>query len=469
MAATSPSIFNVALRRFRKAWHLGRGANGLKDVLAPDLCDDDIEHLREHIDSCLEARGGEVSARAMAAELGQAYLRLNKDGRKRFLQLLATDYDIDQDALDSAIDARHRAESEDKKRRAEVRLRDALVPARVQLINQFTDLNQGIKFLVDLRAELLTFMDDSPELEALDKDLLNLLRAWFNIGLLELKRISWETPASLLERLIEYEAVHEIGSWGNLKHRLEEDRRCYAYFHPCMPGEPLIFVEVALVSGIAENVQALLDESAQPEDPDRADTAIFYSISNCQKGLAGVSFGNFLIKRVVEHLKGNRPNLKVFSTLSPIPGFRRWLDAKLKDDHENTLSEAELKHIASLTGEHNAATALSDLLAHPEWVDDEQTRAVLEPILMRLCASYLLLERRGTSAKDRVAHFHLSNGARIERLNWLADTSQRGLAQSAGMMVNYRYEPKDIESNHESYSAKGQISSAAQVRKLLKN
>ena len=212
---------------------------------------------------------------------------------------------------------------------AERALRDALEPPRITLLRQFNALPEGVKFLVDLRAELIDLGRSEPLLAGLGEDLRRLLANWFDIGFLELQRITWESPAALLEKLMAYEAVHEIRGWTDLKNRLEADRRCFAYFHPRMPDEPLIFVEVALVSGMASDVNALLDEAAPVDDPQAADTAIFYSISNCQRGLAGISFGDFLIKRVVDALATELPRLKVFATLSPIPGFRAWLDAQL--------------------------------------------------------------------------------------------------------------------------------------------
>ena len=236
----TPGILDRTLRRFRRAWSLGRGP--LKDGVAPDLPDGDADRLRKQIDACLEARGGQVSARARAAELGEAYLVLDQTGRRRFLEILAREYDVDPAEVDTAIQARQEAGDEVDKRRAESYLREVLVPPRVKLLSQFNELSQGVKFLVDLRAELMMFAAEDMRLQALDADIHALLASWFDIGFLDLKRITWETPATLLEKLIEYEAVHAIKSWDDLKNRLGDDRRCYAYFHPRMPDEPLIFV-----------------------------------------------------------------------------------------------------------------------------------------------------------------------------------------------------------------------------------
>ena len=280
-------LLDRTLRRFRRAWAFtGKGRGALKDGVAPELPDDDAERLRHQIDACLEARGGEVSARVRAAELGEAYLALAPVGRGRFLKILSREYDCDSNAIDAAIAARTSAHDDARRLQAESDLRAALMPPRVKLLRQFNDLSQGVKFLVDLRAELMALARDDATLAALDEDVRDLLASWFDVGFLDLRRITWDTPAALLEKLIEYEAVHAIRSWDDLKNRLEVDRRCYAFFHPRMPGEPLIFVQVALVNGIANNVQHLLDEGTPPGDPEQADTAIFYSISNCQPGLA---------------------------------------------------------------------------------------------------------------------------------------------------------------------------------------
>ena len=270
--------------------------------------------------ACLEGRGGEVTARARATALGRAYLSLEEAGRLRFLKMLAEEFDVDRDAVDAAAAALTTATDPADRRKAEHRLREALEAPRVRLLTQFNALPDGVKFMVDMRAELLRMSRDEPSLRGLEADLKRVLANWFDVGFLELRRITWRSPALLLEKLIAYEAVHEIRGWTDLKNRLDSDRRCYAFFHPRMPDEPLIFVAVALVTGMADNIHDLLDEDSPVADPDAADTAIFYSISNAQQGLAGISFGNFLIKRVVDDLSGEFKNLKTFATLSPIPG-----------------------------------------------------------------------------------------------------------------------------------------------------
>ncbi|MCP5150911.1 MAG: malonyl-CoA decarboxylase [Ectothiorhodospiraceae bacterium] len=449
----------------RRALRRAGGARGpLKDGVQADLPEDDADRLRQQIDACLRGQGGEVSARTRAAELGETYLVLDATGRRRFLDILAREYDTAPDALDEAIAAYREAVDERARATARRRLREVLVAPRVRLLGQFNGLRQGVKFLVDLRAELLSQVGDDPGLRALETDLRALLTSWFDVGFLTLERITWRTPAALLEKLIEYEAVHAFRSWDDLKHRLEGDRRCYAFFHPNMPEEPLIFVQVALVTGMADNVQALLDERAPLGDSEDADSAIFYSISNCQAGLAGVSFGSFLIKRVADDLARQLPNLKRFATLSPVPGFRDWLDERIDAADADLVAESEARSL-------EAAFETSDLrraLASAAWWEDEARAEALREPLMRACARYLVEARHGARARDRVAHFHLTNGARIERLNWLADTSPKGIEQSASLMVNYLYRLNEVERNHEAYRGDGRVTAAAGVRKLLK-
>ncbi len=434
----------------------------LTGQVRPELPEDDAARLRRQIDACLAAKGGEVSARGHAATLATTYLGLLPTGRARFLQMLAEEYGVDRAALAGLMVDWQAAEKPEEQRRIEAKLRAALTPDRLQLLTQFNAVPQGVKFLVDLRADLAGLLRRQPTLAVLDDDLRTLLASWFDIGFLDLARITWHSPAVLLEKLIAYESVHKIESWTDLKNRLDSDRRCYAFFHPRMPDEPLIFVEVALVNGMADNVQTLLDEHAPALDPRLADTAIFYSISNCQRGLNGVSFGNFLIKRVVDALSRDLPKLSTFATLSPIPGLRTWL---FKLDEE-PLNEAERKVLAPFGADTLAG--LKQVLERPDWHLDPVVAPALEAPLKRLCARYLVTEKQGGRALDRVAHFHLSNGARVERLNWLGDTSAEGLKQSFGMMVNYRYKLDEIEANHEAYSADGQAAATGALKRLAK-
>jgi malonyl-CoA decarboxylase len=465
-------VFDRTLANLRSAWReiAGSARGVLSGAPRPDLPEDDIARLRQQMLSCLDGRGGEVTARARAADLGRTYLALNSAGRERFLHLLATEFDADHAVVDDCCALVGAAADSAARAAAERALRVALTAPRVTLLRQFNALPEGVKFLVDRRAELIALAGDDPGLRGLADDLRDLLANWFDIGFLELRRITWDSPATLLEKLMAYEAVHEIRSWTDLKNRLEADRRCFAFFHPRMPDEPLIFVEVALVTGIAGNVHALLDEAAPVGNPQTADTAIFYSISNCQQGLVGISFGDFLIKRVVDALASELPRLKSFATLSPLPGFRAWLTAQA--ERGGLLLTGDARAVQALgTGldEDTADRILLYLLDRPDWHQDARIAAGLRDPLLRLGARYLTHAHAPSGrALDPVANFHLSNGARVERLNWLGDVSEKGLAQSAGLMVNYLYRLGDIEANHEAYRDEGLVAASSAVRSLAR-
>ncbi|WP_144822094.1 malonyl-CoA decarboxylase [Marinobacter piscensis] len=421
--------------------------------ISADLSDADIATVKTWVDDCLAEKGGQVDARNRAVLLGRAYLKLSDLGKIRFLGLLADQYGVAEASVESAIEQWHNAPGNQKTEAAQ-KLRKTLEPSRTTLLKHFNGVPSGVKFLVDLRDELLTFCKEHPSLKPLETDLKDLLSTWFDVGLLQLEEIDWNTSASMLEKLIAYEAVHAIKSWNDLKNRLDYDRRCYAFIHPSMPDEPLIFVEVALVDGLAGNVQKILDEDAPNLDPANADTAIFYSISNAQRGLTGISFGNFLIKQVVQKLRDEFPQLKQFATLSPIPGFRKWLEA------------AEPETLRQLPGGEQWLSYPPP--RDPVQADTEASNGQREAII-RLAASYLTARRPNSErALDPVAHFHLSNGAQIARLNWMADTSDKGLAQSAGLMVNYLYELPKIVHRSEQYTSGGVISQSSAIRKLLK-
>lgn len=312
-----------------------------------------------------------------------------------------------------------------------------------RLFKRFNAQPQGLRFLVDLRADMLRWRKQVAGIQGLDKELEGLLSAWFDVGLLELRPLTWDSPASLLEKLILYEAVHEITSWDDLRRRVSPDRRCYAYFHPQMPGVPLIFVEVAFASQMADNVQVLLDSTLPPQDLDKARWAIFYSISNTQPGLKGISFGNFLLKRVVEQLLQELPKLKAFATLSPIPGFSDWLgkldaaavEAIVREDKSRA---KERKREGVPDGQRWVSRLAKAAQGRPS--------DVVKRAGFRLAASYLQ-SMKNNLPLDAVARFHLGNGARIERLNWAADTSQKGLKQSCGLMVNYLYDLDELDTN----------------------
>jgi malonyl-CoA decarboxylase len=455
--AISTGLLDRAIRRISEVWR----------DMASSVSGEVDETLETQMQACLAGRGGEVSARNRAAKLAQTYLTQDEAGRSTFLHTLAA-FDSDPDAVAAAYVKVQAAKDIAERATAKAALRQALEPPRLKLLTQFTSIPDGRKFLVDLRGSLLKVRGSDKLLTALDADLRGLLAAWFDIGFLELQRIDWNSPAALLEKLVDYEAVHAIRSWRDLKNRLDSDRRCYAFFHPRMPGEPLIFVEVALVKGLSGSVQTLLDEKAPVQDPAHADTAIFYSISNCQSGLAGISFGNFLIKRVVEELSAEFRNLKTFATLSPIPGFRRWLDPLLAKDEPRLLSDEESASLLSAFPAETAAAALTGIITKRHWWRDTAFRKTAEPVLTRLAARYLIVEANAKRAKDPVAHFHLSNGARVERLNMAGDTSDKGAKESATFMVNYLYDPGKIEDWHEDYAGEGKRNASTAVRKLAR-
>jgi len=442
------SLFDRTIGRFRRTFRRDAGADGaLPDGLAPDL--PDVAPIRDRIARSL-AQTNPVTARAHAAELGEIYLKLDEVGKTRFLQLLADEYAVDDADVEDAITAYQAAATGEEKEATRLELRSALRPPATRLLTLFNGLDQGTKFVVDLRADLRRIPHRSSALIGLDRNIAHLLTGWFDIGFLELRPIDWNTSAAVLEKLIEYEAVHEIAGWTDLRNRMSEDRRTFAFFHPQMPDEPLIFVEGALVEGMADLLPILLDPDAPLTDPTTADTAIFYSISNCQAGLAGIPLGDFLIKRVVARLSQELPQVRRFATLSPISGFRSWLLAYPAKSESTDLDP------------------LRPLLRDP---DQFATPAALEPYkddLLRWCARYLLHAKRPDGqVEERVEHFHLSNGARVERVNWMANPSPSGMERAFGMMVNYRYDLGHIDSNHERYLGSGEVAHASSVSDLL--
>lgn len=379
---------------------------------------------------------GEVSGQRLAAYALSAYRALEPDAREIFFDRLVTDFAPDPEEVDRAA-ARYRVVPSSEHL---IGLQAAVEPPRQELFRRANMAPGGTAVLVDLRRALLQTLAAHPERAGIDADLLHLFRSWFNRGFLVLQRIDWHTPAVILERLIQYEAVHEIQGWRDLRRRLEGDRRCYAFFHPALPDEPLVFIEIALTRGMAASVQPLLDPDSPIGDATRATCATFYSITNCQEGLRGVSFGNFLIKQVVDDLGRDFPRIKTFATLSPIPGFRQWLQQKGRDRRRSPELEA--------------------LLAGTENGTASDVGAVLPPLRAEIiahCVDYLLRARHNGAPADAVARFHLANGARLERLNWMGDPSGAGIRRSLGLMVNYVYRRADVERNHEAYARHGKI------------
>ncbi|RTL93321.1 MCD, Malonyl-CoA decarboxylase MCD [Ancylobacter aquaticus] len=394
---------------------------------------------------------GEASGVALAQEILAAYAGLRTGERIAFFETLATDFGPDAARLEKALAAHHAAPSG----RSVAELHAASEPRRQELIRRFNLAPGATARLVAMRADLIGVLPRRRDLTEVDRDFTHLFASWFNRGFLVLRRIDWSTPANVLEKIIRYEAVHEIRDWNDLRARVDSpDRRCYAFFHPALVDEPLIFVEVALTREAPAAIAPILDTHRTPLAPEAARTAVFYSISNCQTGLGGVSFGNFLIKQVVAEISREFPNLKEFVTLSPVPGFRAWVEAEMADTASTVLTPADRAAIATLAGS-----------AAP----DEAAREALRPVIEALAAHYFLIARSSKGKPiDPVARFHLGNGARLERINPFGDLSARGMAQAFGLMVNYRYLIEDIETNHEAFFGRGTVVASPQVRKLAR-
>jgi malonyl-CoA decarboxylase len=414
----------------------------------PPAAVNQLSRAKQLAESLLSERG-EASGAIVARELHEVLRILVAEDRSNFQRFLATDFAPDATVVRAAAETY----LSDPSAEAAALLAQATDPPRQELLRRMNMAPGGTSALVAMRKEIAGRLRDEPTLRLLDSDLKHLFASWFNRGFLELRRIDWQSPAAVLEKLIAYEAVHEIHGWDDLRRRLAPDRRCFGFFHPALPDDPLIFVEVALVEGLAGAVQPLLvqdsDDDAARNRAAPADTAIFYSISNCQDGLRGISFGNFLIKQVVEELKNELQHLTRFSTLSPVPGFRRWLT----------------KRLAS-TGDA-AAALLARIETSAGRLDTPESDDSLKPLIMRFCAAYLTRHASTKEPADPVARFHLGNGARLERINWLGNTAPRGIQESFGIMVNYLYDIETIESNHEAFVNDGTVMRSADVDALL--
>lgn len=387
---------------------------------------------------------GEVSGVLLATQARQVYESFEAPQRHAFFDVLVKEFSPDPDAVGRSGDA-YRA---DPSAANLAELQRVVEPPRQELFRRLNMAPGGTRMLVDLRRDLLEETRAHPEWTAIAADLEHLLASWFNRGFLTLQRIDWTTPANILEKLIQFEAVHAIQGWSDLQRRLQADRRCYGFFHPALPGEPIIFIEVALTRGMSAQVQPLVDPLSPISDPGEADTAIFYSITNCQAGLRGVPFGSFLIKRVAEDLAAEFPRLRKFATLSPIPGFRSWLK--------------------QVSGNPKVADVLAKLEGGA-WLEDKALAADLGDELEPLCAYYLTHAKHGREPLDPVARFHLRNGARLERINWLGDTSVLGIDRSAGLMVNYVYRLDDVERNHELYTKQYKVIASHHIDWLAKS
>jgi malonyl-CoA decarboxylase len=385
---------------------------------------------------------GEYASMTLAREALESYKALDERSRSEFFDRLARDYSPAPEAVTRSA-AAYQA---DPSPRNLARLQESVESLRRELFRRLNMAPGGTAALVEMRKQLLKGLRANPEWQVIDADLLHLLREWFNRGFLRLERIDWRTPAIVLEKLSEYEAVHAMQGWRDLRRRLEADRRCFGFFHPQLPDEPIIFIEVALTRSMSAQIQPLLDIGA-PVTPANCDCAMFYSITNCQEGLRGISFGNLLIKQVAEELRREFPHLRRFATLSPIPGFRRWLDQK------RTEKSKELAFLGRLE--------------QRDWHLGEVSDAMQRNVL-RLCAYYFLYAKQGQEPLDPVARFHLGNGAALERLNWLGDVSETGMARSAGLMVNYVYWLNEVERNHERYFREHLIAASPAVEKLAR-
>ncbi len=406
--------------------------------------------LQELCEMLLSSRG-EASGMALAAEILDRWGALESVGAQSFLSMLHEQFGPDTARLEQTIE-HYRT---DKSSAAVIALHQAAEPRRQELLRRLNHAPNGTARLVRMREQLLASKDRSAEYHALDADFTHLFGSWFNRGFLTLRPIDWSTPAYILEKIIKYEAVHEIAGWEELRRRLAPaDRRCFAFFHPRLADEPLVFVEVALTRSVPSAIADVLDEGREQISPDEATTAVFYSISNCQDGLRGISFGNFLIKQVVDDLRRDLPGLKNFVTLSPVPGFARWLAMARSSAPDSLLSEAARETLMRLDD--------------PNWADDDDAAAEVERVLLPLAVRYFLTERTPEGRPvDPVARFHLGNGARLERLNFLGDRSAKAMQQAHGLMVNYLYKLDDIVANHEALAQRGEVIASTEVRSFL--
>ncbi len=429
------------------------------EALSPRMLRRTLQELQAVIDE----RVSEVEGGRRAAALMAWYEGATPERRQDMWLLMSEMFVADAEKVKAAQAKFAAALGTPDEAAAEVHYRRATVSPRRRVLQRFSAHATGIRFLVNLRAEMQPALKGDKRLQALDVEMEYMFSTWFDVGFLELRRISWDSPASLVEKLIRYEAVHDIKSWADVKNRLDSDRRCYGFFHPRLPDEPLIFVEVALVDALADSITPLLDEAADASDLGAATTAIFYSISNTQEGLRGVSFGDSLIKRVVETLKTEFPKLKNFATLSPIPGFRSWLGKNLADllEQLDAKGREELGRAVGfepVTAAHFLAAAESPLAL--------KVTSPVRQMLLRCAAQYLGQETIQGRPLDAVARFHLGNGARVERLNWASDPSPKGLKQSYGLMVNYLYDLKRLDKHRELLS-QGKIPVAPAISELF--
>jgi malonyl-CoA decarboxylase len=412
----------------------------------------------------LVSERGESNAVSMALDVISSYRKLNTDHRSKFFMMLVEQFNIDAEQLTKAA----QSFAADPNARNYIRLQKISESPRQELLRRLNRAPGGTAAVVEMRRDLLTLLNKKPELMSLDYDMRHLLSSWFNPGFLKMHRVDWKSPAEILEKIIAHEAVHAIDGWDDLRRRLQPDRRCFAFFHPQLPDEPLIFVEVALLPEIPVAIMPLVDKKSTPvEQTNQFKVAAFYSISNCESGLRGVSMGNFLIKRVAEQLHAEFPGLKTFVTLSPIPGLMEWIT---DGAHLGDLPSSEKMKPAIRKARDDALELLKingtnwmDKLGkawHPDHCSEKEKAA-----MMALAAIYLTVV---TPSRDGnpVAKFHLGNGAKLHQINWAGDLSKNGLRQSAGLMVNYLYDLSSVEENHERF-VNGEIIHSRSVSKLI--
>jgi malonyl-CoA decarboxylase len=431
---------------------LGRISDRGRQLLDLSFISSSAPETVEDLCRALISTRGEASGVAIARQILQHYNNLDESEKSEFLTFLATEFVPSEEAIKAAA----RAYIDNPAPSTLAKLSEATEPPLQEFLRRLNRAPRATLQLVRMREQFLELAKTNKAVAQADLNFVHLFSSWFNRGFLVLQRIDWSTSASILEKIIQYEAVHEIKGWDDLRRRLDpNDRRCYAFFHPALVDEPLIFVEIALEDDIPGSIQALLESEGRPAlDDAPPTTAVFYSISNCQSGLKGISFGNFLIKQVVEDLTREIPSLRTFVTLSPVPGFRPWLFRALDSGKLAYLSDDQL--------------ALLHRLKNEGWSEDEKLQDDARPVIRAAAAHYFLIEKdRSGRPIDAVARFHLGNGARLERINWLGDTSDKGIHQSFSLMVNYRYDLRDIERNHEAYVNSGVVAAAKQVRNLL--
>ncbi len=450
-----------------------------EEALSPRVLRRTLEELKAIVDPQISAVEGGRRAQGVARWYASAPLEQRRD-----MWLLMSEQFVADPQITRQAQARFAAQAgTPDEAAAEVHYRRATVSPRRRLLQRISAFPEGIRFLVDLRADMLLHLKADKRLQALDVEMEYMFSTWFDVGFLDLKRISWDSPASLIEKLIKYEAVHDIKSWSDVKNRLDSDRRCYGFFHPRLPDDPLIFVEVAFTDGMADCITPLLHESADATDLKKAATAIFYSISNTQSGLRGVGFGDSLIKRVVETLKDEFPKLKHFATLSPIPGFRAWLGKNAGSLLDRLDDKARLQLAAALGGgtqvplpadgkaglkvDVKADVPATQFLSAADNATKLDPKSPVRKLMLQCAALYLGRELKDGKPLDPVARFHLGNGARVERLNWAGDPSAKGIKQSCGLMVNYLYDLKRLD-KHRALLGQGKIAVSADIEALLK-